>query len=411
MDYRVSAHPSEEEPAIAYPTARSCPFSPPVEFGRLRAVPELPRVRALEGARPRLVTRYDDAKTLLSSPALSARFDSPGFPLFSPSDVQQRDDKVESLIRTDDPDHLTQRRRLTRHFTVKRVNALREEIQRTVDEAVDALLGAGSPADLVELVARPVPSRVICLLLGVPYADHAFFQGAAARALAGDTDPDAVRVALDELAEYLDSLVAEKTRRGDGEDVLSQLARDLVVPGTIAHAELVTIAMTLLVAGFETTGNMIGLGTALFLRHPEQRALFLAADETAQAEAVEEVLRYLSVAQHPRQFAVREETTVGGCTLRPGDGVLISLPSANRDAAAFEDPDVFDVRRSARGHLAFSHGTHQCLGQALARLELLLTFRTLFTRVPTLRAADEPGPYDVKRHSRVHGLNSFTVAW
>ncbi|WP_369199804.1 cytochrome P450 [Streptomyces sp. PU-14G] len=407
----MSADPSEGQPAIVYPTARACPFSPPAEFGRLRAVPGLPRVQALEGAQPRLITRYEDAKAVLSSPGLSARLDSPGFPLFSPSDVQQRDDKNESLIRTDDPDHLTQRRRLARHFTVKRVHALREDIQRTVDEAVDELLEAGSPADLVTLVARPIPARVICLMLGVPYADHAFFQDAAARALAGDAEPDEVRVALGELAEYLDALVGERIRAADGDDVLSQLTRDLVLPGTIDRRELVTIAMTLLVAGFETTGNMIGLGTALFLRHPEQRDLFLAGDEAAQTEAIEEVLRYLSVAQHPRQFAVREEMTVGGCPLRAGEGVLISLPSANRDAAAFEDPDVFDVRRPARGHLAFSHGTHQCLGQALARLELLLTFRTLFTRVPTLREAEDSGPYDVKQHSRVHGLNSFTVAW
>ncbi|MGW3090114.1 cytochrome P450 [Streptomyces sp. NPDC001108] len=407
----MSADPSAGPSAITYPTERSCPFSPPAEFAGLRAVPGLPRVKALEGAEPRLITRYEDAKEVLSSQGISARLDNPAFPLFSPGDVQQRDDKSESLIRTDDPDHLVQRRRLARHFTVKRVNALRADIQRIVDDAVDDLLASDSPADLIELVAQPIPSRVICLLLGVPYSDHAFFRNAASRALAGNADPSEVRVALGELAKYLDALVGERLRTGDGDDVLAQLARDLVVPGTIARAELVTIGMTLLVAGFETTGNMIGLGTALFLRHPDQRDLFLAGDEAAQAEAIEEMLRYLSVAQHPRQFAVTEDMTVGGCPVRAGEGVLISLPSANRDAAAFDDPDVFDVRRPARGHLAFSHGTHQCLGQALARLELLLTFRTLFARVPTLRAADAARPYDIKQHSRVHGLNSFPVAW
>lgn len=407
----MSTDAFDKHPALTYPHERECPFSPPTEFATLRSTPGLPQVQALEGAAPRLITRYDDAKTILSSSGLSARLDSPGFPLFSPSDVQQRDDESESLIRTDDPDHLTQRRRLSRHFTVKRVNALREDIQRTIDEAIDELLDTGPPADLVEIVARPIPARVICVLLGVPYSDHLFFQNAAARALAGDTDPDAVRVALGELAEYLDSLVGERIRLSDGEDLLSQLARDLVLPGTIDRRELVTIAMTLLVAGFETTGNMIGLGTALFLNHPDQRDLFLAGDEAVQAGAIEEVLRYLSVAHHPRQFAVTEEMTVGGCPLRPGDGVLISLPSANRDSAAFADPDVFDVRRNARGHLAFSHGTHQCLGQALARLELLLTFRTLFTRVPALREVEGSGPYDTKQRSRVHGLNSLTVTW
>ncbi|MER5441544.1 cytochrome P450 [Streptomyces sp. NPDC002790] len=407
----MSADLSAGQPAVTYPTERACPFSPPAEFAELRAAQGLPRAQALEGAQPRLITRYEDAKAVLSSPSVSARLDHPGFPLFSPSDVQQRDDGTESLIRTDDPDHLVQRRRLARHFTVKRVNALREDIQRTVDEAVDDLLRAGPSADLIELVAQPIPARVICLLLGVPYADHTFFRDAATRALAGHADPADVRTALGELAAYLDALVDEKLRDADGDDVLTQLTRDLLVPGTIDRPELITIAMTLLVAGFETTGNMIGLGTALFLRHPEQRDLFLAGDEAAQAEAVEETLRYLSVAHHPRQFAVTEDITVGGCPIRAGDGVLISLPSANRDAAAYDDPDVFDVRRQARGHLAFSHGTHQCLGQALARLELQLTFRTLFTRVPTLRAADASRPYDVKANGRVHGLSSFPVAW
>ncbi|MFJ1886277.1 cytochrome P450 [Streptomyces sp. NPDC088137] len=409
----MSADQPEDETTVTYPTARTCPFDPPAEFTRLRALPGLPRTRALENAHPWLITRYEDAKAVLASPAFSARLDSPGFPLFSPGDVQQRDDRVESLIRSDDPDHLTRRRRLTRHFTVKRVHAMREEIQQVIDSTLDDLLDAGSPADLVALVARPVPARVICLLLGVPYADHAFFQQAAARALAGDADPADVRIALRELGDYLDVLVQEKARTS-GDDVLTQLARDLLLPGTVDRAELVNIAMTLLVAGFETTGNMIGLGTALFLRHPEQRDLFMSGDEALGANAVEELLRYLSVAQHPRQLAVRSEVTVAGCPLSPGDGVLISLPSANRDPQEFDSPDAFDIGRTARGHLAFSHGTHQCLGQALARLELLLTFRTLFARVPTLRLADSSEGFegfDVNARSRVHGFNSLQVAW
>ncbi|MCX5098518.1 cytochrome P450 [Streptomyces sp. NBC_00439] len=287
---------------------------------------------------------------------------------------------------------------------------MREEIQQVIDSTLDDLLDAGSPADLAALVARPVPARVICLLLGVPYADHAFFQQAAARALAGDAGPTDVRIALRELGDYLDVLVQEKARTS-GDDVLTQLARDLLLPGTVDRAELVNIAMTLLVAGFETTGNKIGLGTALFLRHPGQRDLFMSGDEALGANAVEELLRYLSVAQHPRQLAVRSEVTVAGCPLSPGDGVLIPLPSANRDPQEFDSPDAFDIGRTARGHLAFSHGTHQCLGQALARLELLLTFRTLFARVPTLRPADSSEGFDVNARSRVHGFNSLQVAW
>ncbi|MER7413223.1 MULTISPECIES: cytochrome P450 [Streptomyces] len=397
-------------PALGYPTERTCPFSPPPAFARLREQPGLPAVEALEGGRPWLVTRYADARAVLGSPAFSARFDTPGFPLMSPSDVQQRDDRTESLIRTDDPEHLRQRRRLTRDFTVKRIAALRPEIQGVVDGALDELLAHDGSADLIATVALPIPSRVICLLLGVPYADHGFFQRAAARALAGDSSPDEVRTALGELGDYLAALVREKVRDPQ-DDILSRLATAYLVPGEIDEREMVTIAMTLLVAGFETTGNMIGLGTALFLTHPEQRALFTAGDEQLQRNAVEELLRYLSIAHHPRQFAATEDVTVGGHTVRAGEGVLISLPAVNRDADAFDDPDTFDITRPAQQHLAFSYGTHQCLGQALARMELLLYFRTLFARVPSLRLLDAPEDFDLKQRSRAHGFRSLSVAW
>lgn len=394
----------------AYPTERSCPFSPPDVLAELRDTDALPTVAALRGERPWLITRYDEARAVLESPNFSARMDRPGYPLMSATDLQQLEQDRTSLIRLDDPEHLEKRRRLTREFTVKRINTLEPEIQRVVDGTIDELLASEKPADLVSTVALPVPSRVICLILGVPYDKHAFFQRKSAEALSGKSDVDTVRTALGELGGFLSDLVDEKVEH-PREDLLSRLAHEYFMPGTIDRREIIDIAMTLLIAGFETTGNMISLGVAALLRHPDQLETFLAGDKALQDNAVEELLRYLTIAQHPRQFVAVADTPVGDHTIRAGEGVLVSLPATNRDGSAFDDADTLDVTRSARHHLAFSYGPHQCLGQSLARRELVLLYRTLFTRVPTLRLADAVEDFDLKSQTRAHGFNSLNVTW
>lgn len=261
---------------------------------------------------------------------------------------------------------------------------------------------------MVGELALPIPSLVICLMLGVPHEHHAFFQQKSSEALSVLSDQETVGAALTELSAFLDELVtAELAEPGD--DLLSRLATEFLEPGVIDRGGMLT--MTLLIAGFETTGNMISLGTALLLSHPDQLAAFLAGDDAFQRNAVEELLRYLTIAQHPRQFACVEDTEIGGNLIRAGEGVLISLPAANRDETAFEDADTSDLTRSSRRHLAFSYGVHQCLGQALARQELLLHFRTLFTRVPALRLVEAPEEFDLKKHVRAHGFNTLKVAW
>lgn len=394
-----------------YPSERSCPFDPPDAFAELRETDGFPAVRTYGGTQPWMITRYEDAKAVLASPNFSARMDNPGYPLMSATDVQQsRQERNTSLIRSDDPEHLERRRRLTREFTVKRINALEPEIQRIVDESIDGMLEGGKPADLVARVALPIPSRVICLLLGVPYDRHDFFQRKSAEALSGNSDEATVAAALGELGEFLGELIEEKID-DPREDLLSRLARDYLLPGSIDRAEAVEIGMTLLVAGFETTSNMISLGTAALLRHPDQLETFLAGDRALQENAVEELLRYLTIAQHPRQFTAVADTRIGDHTIREGEGVLISLPAANRDDSAFGEPDTLDITRQARSHLAFSYGTHQCLGQSLARRELVLLYRSLFIRVPTLGLVDSDEDFDLKKNSRTHGFNSLNVTW
>lgn len=398
-------------PALdAYPTERGCPFNPPEIFDDLRRKDEFATVPVLAGNTPWLVTRYEDAKAILGSPDFSARLDNPGFPLMSATDVQQRDHAQPSLVRTDDPEHQTKRRRLTREFTVKKIRSMRPHIQQVIDEVIDELLTEQAPADLVTTVALPIPSRVICLVLGVPYAEHAFFQRKAREALSGKSDVETVQTALHELGAFVSELIDAKLQAPE-DDLVSRLAHDYLKTEEIDRQEVINIAMTLLIAGFETTGNMISLGTALLLAHPDQRDLFLAGDEAFQANAVEEILRYLTIAHHPRQLVATVDTEIGGNTIRAGEGVLISLPATNRDGTAFEAPDEFDLARSARHHLAFSYGIHQCLGQSLARLELQLYFRTVFTRIPGLRLADSPQEYDLKTDSRAHGFNSLNVTW
>ncbi|CAM5590711.1 cytochrome P450 [Streptomyces californicus] len=312
-----------------------------------------------------------------------------------------------ALLGVDDPEHNTQRRMLIPSFSVKRIAALRPRIQETVDRLLDAMERQGPPSELVADFALPVPSMVICALLGVPYADHALFEGCSRRLLRGPgaDDVDAARV---ELEEYLGALIDRK-RADPGEGLLDELIHRDRPDGPVSREDLVSFALILLVAGHETTANMISLGTFTLLRHPGQLAA-LRSGETTTAVVVEELLRFLSIAEGLQRLAI-EDIEVDGTTIREGEGVFFSTSLVNRDADVFADPETLDWERSARHHLAFGFGVHQCLGQNLARAELDIALRTLFERLPALRLAV---PADEVRHKpgdTIQGLLELPVAW
>ncbi|HVW33955.1 MAG TPA: cytochrome P450, partial [Acidimicrobiia bacterium] len=332
-----------------FPMARApgCPFDPPPALREAQRRGPISRMRLWDGSAPWVVTGHREQRALLSDPRLSADATRPGYPHVSPGMAERRRD-ARNFIAMDDPDHLRLRRLVTAPFTVKRVEAIRPAIQAIVDRFVEGLAAGPRPVDLVASFALPIPSLVICELLGVPYADHDFFQCRSATLLRRDAAPAVVLAAQREIVGYLERLVAIK-RADPADDLLSRVATDRVAAGSMTARELANTALLLLVAGHETTTNMIALGTLALLENPEQLALVRGTDDPARiAAAVEELLRYLTITHSGRRRVALADIDIGGRTIRAGEGVVVANDIGNRDPAVFADPDRLDVDRDAR---------------------------------------------------------------
>lgn len=393
--------------AVAFPQNRTCPYHPPTAYEPLREDRPLSRVTLWDGRSVWLVSGHSAGRTLLSDPRLSTDSTHPDFPLTTQRASAVRRRRRAALLGWDDPEHNVQRRMLIPSFTLKRAELLRPRIQETVDRLLDAMEAAGPPAELVSAFALPVPSIVICDLLGVPYEDHDFFEEQSARLLRGPTGED-TEDALAQLEGYLGDLI-ERKRRKPGEGVLDDLVARQLKDGGPDREELVQLATILLIAGHETTANMISLGTYTLLRHPERLAE-LQADPGLVPAAVEELLRFLSIADGLLRVA-REDVEIDGTIIRAGEGVVFSTSVINRDAAAYADPDTLDWSRSARHHLAFGFGIHQCLGQNLARAEMEIALGTLLRRLPGLRLAVPTEEIPFKPGDTIQGMLELPVTW
>ncbi|MEV5888671.1 cytochrome P450 [Nonomuraea fuscirosea] len=392
-----------------FPMRRACPFDPPPEYARLRAEAPVRKMAIPGGATAWLVSRHEDVRTVLTDPRFSADMTHPGFPSTTPELLpSQREHR--SFIRMDPPQHSRYRKALIPAFTVKRIAAMRPGIQSVVDGFIDRLLATSSPVDLVEAFAMPVPSMVICQLLGVPYADHDFFQERTRTLVSATSTPEQVTAAMQDLHNYLDELIGRKLR-APADDLLGRLVTQHLEPaGELTREDLLMTCRLLLAAGHETTANMIALGTVVLLEHPDQLAL-LRSEARLLPNVVEELLRYLSIADYfPARLAV-EDVEIGGELIRAGEGVFPLLAAANWDPAVFRDPHELDIRRGTRRHLAFGNGVHQCLGQNLARLELEIVFTTLFERIPGLRLAAPADTLPYKRDSLIYGVEKLPVTW
>ncbi|MGC4808851.1 cytochrome P450 [Micromonospora sp. DT233] len=369
------------------------------------------RVRLPTGGTAWLVTRHADVREALRHPGLSADADRSGFPLLRPLPPRSGADRQGGFIRMDGDEHIRLRRMLTAEFMIKNVRRIEPLIRRTVDEALDDLAAAGPPADLVETFALPVPSMVICHLLGVPYADHAFFQARSRTLLDRTAPPQRLRADVDELRSYLRELVvARQAAADDSADLISRLVRDRVTTGQLTVDELVGMALLLLIAGHETTANMIGLSVLLLLRRPGGLDVLREHPDRAP-DVVEELLRYLSVVRSGLPRLAVTDVEIGGRLIRAGEGVIAVLSLANRDPAVFDAADEFDPYQQAHQHLAFGFGVHQCIGQPLARAELRIALVELARRFPGLRTTTTPQQAATRDTSTVFGLDSLPVTW
>ncbi|MEV4756666.1 cytochrome P450 [Micromonospora sp. NPDC049559] len=354
-----------------------------------------------------LVTRYEDAQRALGDPRLGKRSSAGGFSYqrMLPEDVARAVSR--HLLALDPPDHTRLRRLVSGAFTARRMAALRPRIEGLAEELLDGMSGADR-VDLIESYALPLPIQVLCDLLGVPSEDQADFRSWTNAIVAGGVDPAGLPPALVAIVGYIRELLAAKRRR-PADDLLSALITVRDQEDRLSDDELISMVYLLLIAGHETTVNLIGNGALLLLAEPERWARVVATPELVPG-AVEELLRYEGPVQSATFRTALEPVELGGQKIPEGARVLISLLSANRDGERFPDPDRLDLDRPVTPNLAFGHGIHYCLGAPLARLEGDIAFRALARRFPDLRLAVPVEEVAWRPSLLLRGLSALPVA-
>ncbi|MEU0647711.1 cytochrome P450 [Streptomyces umbrinus] len=389
-----------------FPGERSprCPFDPPADYAKWRQAEGLRRA-TWNGHTVWVVSRFEDIKAAMTDPRISAEV------VGLLQGEKQGEGAPPIFPRMDDPEHARLRRMLTKDFTVKRVQAMRPRIQEMVDDFIDQMIAKGQSADIVRDFALPVPSLVISLLLGVPYADHELFQQHTSVMMSLHRPQEERTAATRALFGYLRELVARKERE-PGDDLISRLLREHVESGDIDRDTVAMNGHILLNAGHETTANMIALSTLFLLRNPDDLARIRDTDDPAVvAGAVEELLRHLTIVHSLVARVAVEDVTIGGQPIKAGEGLVMNLPAGNRDPEFLPDADVFDIGRNARGHVAFGHGTHQCIGQTLARAELEIALPALLRRLPDLRLAVPFEELRFRGDMSIYGVHELPVTW
>ncbi|WP_371409285.1 cytochrome P450 [Micromonospora zamorensis] len=384
-----------------------CPFNPPAELDQLREEEPVTRLRFPDGHEGWLVTSYPIARQLLADNRFSARQDLRHFPIVLPFAEQTMAGPTAPpgfFNRMDPPEHTRYRRLLTGYFTVRRMAQLTPRLERIAEDHLDRIQAQEPPLDLMEHYAIPLPSLMICELLGVPYEDRDEFNYHAGVALSMESTPEQVGATLRFIAGYLDTLVRVK-RAAPGDDMLS----DLIVDGKLTDDEVKGVT-TLFLAGHETTVNMIGMGVYALLTHPDQLQALLA-DPSLIEGTIEELLRFLAILNAGLTRGALEDVELGGQHVKAGETVVISVPAVNWDPARFPSPATMDITRPPTGHLTFGHGVHQCLGQQLVRIEMRIAYLSLFRRFPGLRLAVPAGDVPLRGEMTVHGVHRLPVAW
>jgi cytochrome P450 len=359
-----------------------------------------------------LVTRYPDVKAVLTDHRRFSRAQAAGRD--ETPRARPHPDPPDMLISKDPPDHTRLRGLVTKAFTPRRVQQMRPGIEDIVNHLLDDMVTVGRPADLAETLAWPLPVKVICELLGVPDSDHGQFRRwtELTLSLGGNSKPEESKAARNNLDNYLAELIGRR-REEPADDLLSDLAavRD-DGGGRLTETEMVKLATTLLISGHETTAAQIGNGVFVLLSQGRWEEL-VSGGPAVVPDAVEELLRWIPLGASV-DFARRatEDTELGGQTVQAGDVLLVDYYVANRDPAAFADPDRLDLtRENAASHLTFGHGLHHCLGAQLARMELQVAMTALLNRFPALRLAVDPEQVQWHTDRLIRGVKVLPVAW
>jgi cytochrome P450 len=391
----------------AYPATTTDRLDPDPLLGWLREHEPLTRVRLPYGEPAWLATRYEDVKVVLGDPRFSRAAavgrDQPRTrPHLSPPG---------SILDLDPPEHSRLRRLVTTAFTVRRIEQLRPRVQQIADELVETMLAAGSPQDLVDGFALPLPVAVICELLGVPYEDRGDFRVWSDAFLSTTKfTREEVTACSIKMRTYVGGLIRQR-RDEPRADLISTLVAARDDHDKLSEDELLSLVQAILIAGHETTASQIPNFVYVLLQHPDQFAA-IRADPALIPRAVEELLRFIPLGAGggiPR-YAL-EDLELGGVTVRAGEPVLAAIASANLDESVYTCPHQLDLKRDETSHVGFGHGAHHCLGAPLARMELQVALGTLVGRLPGLRLADGEAGIDWKSGLSTRGPERMMVAW
>lgn len=400
------------ETAFTFPTdKRPGPFDPPDVFARVREERPLTPMTFADGHEGWLASSHRIVRKILADDRFSNRRELMHLPVDRDISKKRQPSEPGMFIRMDPPEHTRYRRLLIAQFTVHRIRQLEPKISAVVRSCLDAMERSGPPVDLVEEFAVSIPSAVICDLLGIPASERAEFQRAMGVAVDLNTKQADLIEAFITMQSLFPPLIASKRARPT-DDFYS----DLINNSDLTDEELTNIGFMLFGAGFETTANMLGLGTFALLEHPAQVAA-LRQDPSLIDSTVEELLRYLTIIHIGPMRAALEDVEIEGVTIKKGQVVCMSLAAANRDPACFDDPESLDISRYARagkrnlGHLAFGHGIHQCLGQQLARAEMRIAYPALLRRLPGLRLAVTPEEVPMRSDMSIYGVHRLPVTW
>lgn len=390
-----------------YPAAKDDPATP---MGAIYAeYPPMSRVVFPSGCEGWLVTRYEDVRLIFSDTRFSRNLLAPGAPcLIEPGDFSTGE---HSILNMDPPDHTRLRKLTAQAFTVRRIAGLRPRIQEIADTLLRAMAEHGPPVDLVEMFAFPLPTAVMCEILGVPYEGRERFrQWSRVIVTPVAYSPAEVAQARSDGADDMAALVAVK-RETPGEDLLSVLVHARDEDGDrLTEAELIDLATQLLLAGHETTVSLIATGIVLLAGHPDQLAA-LRSDPSLTEGAVEEIMRFDGPADASLLRVALEDVELSAGPVRRGEAVLAHTGAANRDEAAFPGASRFDIRRRNAPQLGFGHGLHFCLGAALARLEGEIAFRTLLDGLPGLDLAVPASAIAWRPPLSIRGPEAVPVTW
>jgi cytochrome P450 len=410
-----TTEPSRRDDVPDYPFTAPTPLEPPAELADLRAQCPMSRIRLASGDEALLATRHQDVRQLLSDPRFTRMLTAEGAARITAHESGGAFGNEQSVTSLLGPDgHQRWRRLVGRAFTAKRMGNMQPWIESLAHELLDAMQAEGRrTGHLSAGFAFPLTIGVICKLLGVPAEDrHRFSQWADARLSVTKYTQEEVDRANAEYTEYFTAHIAAR-RAAPGDDLISELIETVdSQDGRLSEQELLATGMGLLIAGHETTSNMIVKMTAMLLAD-RRRWEELLADRALVRTAVEEALRFdpLTGFGMPRYISEDVELESGGGTVRAGQTVICSMTAANHDDRAFERADEMDLRRAPNQHLAFGAGPYSCLGQSLARTELQTALRVLLDRLPDLDF-DVPVS-DLRRREGllVGGLQELPVRW